>query len=184
MASKSKLRTRPPSGANRRGALLGAILVLLGLVFGLVGCGTVQEHRARQYSRDFTALPPSTQERLRRATIARGDGPRAVYIALGSPDHIVTPSLHRVTWVYWGTLPEGAGATNEAITTAASAGTLRFISRSELGLPAGQPRLELRVVFHGPRVAYWTLEPIEREAASTPRRIPMGQIPTQPRDRS
>jgi len=60
-------------------------LLLLGLAALLAGCGSTQEHRARQYSQAFAAMSPSQQDRVLEGVIATGDSRKAVYIALGPP---------------------------------------------------------------------------------------------------
>ncbi|GHB92897.1 hypothetical protein [Cerasicoccus arenae] len=51
----------------------------------LSGCGSTQEHRARQYSEAYGLLSTETQQRLLTGGIQQGDSRQAVYIALGPP---------------------------------------------------------------------------------------------------
>jgi len=51
----------------------------------LAGCGSTQEHRARQYSNAFGQLPKEQQARVLEGGISLGDSREAVYIALGPP---------------------------------------------------------------------------------------------------
>ncbi len=51
----------------------------------LAGCGSTQEHRARQYSTAFGQLSPEAQQRALSGGITQGDSREAVYIALGPP---------------------------------------------------------------------------------------------------
>ncbi|MGE9297030.1 MAG: hypothetical protein ACQKBV_12155, partial [Puniceicoccales bacterium] len=55
------------------------------LLVALAGCGSTQEHRARQYSHAFGQLPPAQQSRVLDGVIALGDSREAIYIALGPP---------------------------------------------------------------------------------------------------
>lgn len=63
--------------------MLTAAGLLLSLSF--VGCGSTSEHRARQYSTAFGALPDEAQQRALAGGITLGDSREAVYIALGPP---------------------------------------------------------------------------------------------------
>lgn len=54
-------------------------------ILTLAGCGSTQEHRARQYSTAFGKLDAPAQERALSGGIAIGDSREAVYIALGVP---------------------------------------------------------------------------------------------------
>lgn len=65
---------------STRLAILGALVACC-----LTGCGSTQEHRARQYSTAFGELPPEAQERALSGGISKGDSREAVYIALGPP---------------------------------------------------------------------------------------------------
>ncbi|WP_309398140.1 hypothetical protein [Cerasicoccus maritimus] len=59
--------------------------IIVGVVTMLAGCGSTQEHRARQYSEAYGRLSPAEQERALAGGISQGDSMQAVYIALGSP---------------------------------------------------------------------------------------------------
>jgi hypothetical protein len=72
------------------------------LVLALAGCNTF-EHRAREKSEVFNALPPDTQQRLQRGHISVGDTQDMVYIALGYPDEVrevTTPQGMQTAWIY------------------------------------------------------------------------------------
>lgn len=61
-------------------------LLTMGVLLALLaGCGSTQEHRARQYSTAFGGLSTEAQERALSGGITRGDSREAVYIALGPP---------------------------------------------------------------------------------------------------
>ena len=139
----------------------------------LVACGSVQEHRSRQFAKEFREYPTAVQQRLLDATIAPGDSTRAVYVALGSPIYQFRDPAGQLVWVYWGTAPESASAASVI-----DSPFLHFLSRSELRLPgAGEERQELRVTFKRFYVASWTLGPVELERARQFPRIPMGTYP-------
>lgn len=72
---------------RKRWTLLPSSAALLLLAAGLVsfGCGSTREHRARQYSQVFQAMPSENQARALKGEIALGDSRELVYIALGPP---------------------------------------------------------------------------------------------------
>lgn len=162
----SKRRTKPLKIASR------SALVLLG-AFTLSGCYAVQEHRARQFSADYAALPPTAQARVQSATIAPGDSPKAVYFALGTPNYVRATGDGEVEWIYWGLLLDDA--------THATPQTLRFASRSEIRIPqAGEKRTELRLRFVDQELAEWTTGPIDLSASGPHEPLRMGTFPRIP----
>lgn len=147
------------------------ILCSLALLSLLAACGTVQEHRARQFSSDWQALAPDEQSRLGSATIAVGDTSKHVYIALGSPNYTLPfdQATRTWTWVYWGIVPEDAPA-NDA--------TLRFLSRSELRLPRSSDRRQaLHLTFANARLVRWELAEIDVNQVQFERTVEMGRFP-------
>lgn len=147
-------------------ALTGiAILALLN------ACGTVQEHRARQFSADWNLLDAEAQSRIATATIQENDTNKAVYIALGSPNYTLPYdwSSRTWTWVYWGSAPDGSAPDDT---------TLRFLSRGEIRLPAPKSeRQALRVTFENQRVLHWELAQIDPEEARQSVAVEMGKFP-------
>lgn len=139
----------------------------------LSGCYSVQEHRARQFSTDYAALPPEVQNRVQAATIATGDSPKAVYFALGTPNYLHPLTESETEWVYWGLLLAENAEGNPP--------TLHFSSRGEIRLPrAGEERLELRVLFKDKIVQSWTLGPIDLKSARDGHPLKMGHFPSLP----
>lgn len=66
------------------------------------GCSTPSS-RIREKSSVFAALAPADQQRLRQGTVAVGDTPDMVYIALGEPSRrsqTTTAGGHRMEWRY------------------------------------------------------------------------------------
>ena len=55
------------------------------LVLFMLGCGSTQDHRARQYSKDFNLLSVDEKALVKRGYVRLGMSPQAVYIALGAP---------------------------------------------------------------------------------------------------
>ena len=76
------------------------------LSFILSGCDTTQEHRARQYSQAYNALPEDMQQRSISGQVQIGDTPQAVYIAMGTPQKIETikrpDGVYEDYWIYLG----------------------------------------------------------------------------------
>ena len=60
-------------------------MALLGVCLLWLGCGTTQDHRSRQYSRDFRELPEEQQTDVLLGRVRLGMSPEAVYVALGAP---------------------------------------------------------------------------------------------------
>lgn len=76
---------KAPTGYCPRFLAGGLLLAVCLLASGCLLTLSPPEHRARQYSTEFSAYPDDVQTRLRAATIAIGDDRTAVYIALGKP---------------------------------------------------------------------------------------------------
>jgi hypothetical protein len=62
-----------------------ALSLGLGLA-ALAGCASYPSDRIASHQADFNSWPPDVQIRLRAGTIAQGDTPEQVFIALGDPD--------------------------------------------------------------------------------------------------
>lgn len=76
--------------------------LLLGAVIALTGCNTTAS-RIKQKSEVFASLPAAEQERLRKGTVAIGDTPDMVYIAIGAPDRSIaktTAGARNMEWIY------------------------------------------------------------------------------------
>lgn len=76
--------------------------LILGSIAVLSGCSTTGS-RIRENSELFASLPDADQERLRAGTVAVGDSPEMVYIAIGAPSRRqekMTASGRSTTWVY------------------------------------------------------------------------------------
>ncbi|MDX2109556.1 MAG: hypothetical protein SFY80_04870 [Verrucomicrobiota bacterium] len=86
------------------------------LLLALAGCGSVQEHRIRQYSTIYATYDAPTQERIRLGVVQPGFTERMVYIALGTPKSIEETTPGEAVWTYYGypisvTLADGTNAT-------------------------------------------------------------------------
>ncbi|MEM7673242.1 MAG: hypothetical protein AAF212_07875 [Verrucomicrobiota bacterium] len=96
----------------------------------LIGCGTTQDHRRRQYSRGFQSLSRDEQSLASEGKVALGMPPLAVYIAMGAPlkngndmSMPVVPQQGMDRWHYRGTL-EKRNESHEP-------NWIRFLSRFE-----------------------------------------------------
>lgn len=133
------------------------------------GCGSVQDHRARQFSSHFSTLSASTQNRLLGAQIHIGDSSTSVYIALGTPQYTIDNSDESWQWIYWGVEADDAPG-NEEIPI--------FFSRAELRIPKpGEKRQALRLWFSDDKLSQWKLEPINLSEARKQKPIPLGTLP-------
>ncbi len=67
---------------------------------------TAQAKRIAEHQADYAALPADTQKQLAEGIISRGQNMKAVYVALGRPDLIVTtPDAKTITWTYRSYIP-------------------------------------------------------------------------------
>ena len=158
-------------------AKVGALVALMmGLALG--GCGTVQDHRARQLVRWAQHWDDATRARLGEAMIARGDSTAMVYVALGTPSWEMLPEGKSpgeptpLTWAYFGQMEE------EAVDR------VQFRSRNELRVPSpGGPTEVLEITFADGQVDAWRTRPTDADAdlgREPPGR--MGTIPQGVRD--
>ncbi|MDP0498954.1 MAG: hypothetical protein Q7P63_02535 [Verrucomicrobiota bacterium JB022] len=120
-----------------------SLLLLLGLALG--GCVHVQEHRARHLRDAYGSYDTAKQTRLLEATIARGDQPEAVYVALGPPT-VRFPRGEGEAWLYVGHAGESTGD------------TLTFGSRAANDW--GGDQQELIVLFRDEAAVDWLLQPL------------------------
>ena len=154
----------PPSRTCVSAVGLAAALILL------AACGTVQEHRARQFSSAFDMFSAEKRESVLHAGIKEGWGPVAVYIALGTPEHAERVDDRTVQWIYWGYRYEPA----EIIVPPRPV----FHTRSEPGpAPRNRPIEQMIITFVDDAVAEWTFAPIQREDLRQKRDTPFGRIP-------
>ncbi len=78
------------------------VLLLLAVTAVLAGCSTTAS-RIREKPEVFAALPAEDQARLRQGTVAIGDTPDMVYIAIGTPTRRQdkqVPAGRETTWIY------------------------------------------------------------------------------------
>lgn len=144
--------------------------VVLPATLWLAACGTVQEHRARQFSAEFAGLPTKTQERVLQAGIETGWSPVAVYIALGTPEHAQRIDDRTVRWIYWGHRREPVEITVPPLPV--------FHTRSEPGpAPRDRPVEQMIITFVDDAVSAWRFAPIRREDLQHMRETPFGLIP-------
>jgi hypothetical protein len=74
---------------------------LCGLLTTL-GCDTF-DRRSHEKAAAFAALPPASQEKLKKGVIEIGDSPDMVYIAMGTPDERRDSTKvggREMTWIY------------------------------------------------------------------------------------
>ncbi|MCC5807348.1 MAG: hypothetical protein JJU00_13575 [Opitutales bacterium] len=136
----------------------------------LAACGTVQEHRARQFATAFEEFPAAKQETVLHAGIEEGWSPVAVYIALGTPEHAERLDDRTVQWIYWGYRHEPVEITVPPRPV--------FHTRSETGpAPRGRPVEQMIITFRDDAVTEWTFAPVRREHLHQKRDTPFGRIP-------
>ncbi len=153
---------RPP-----RARLSAAVIAA---AFILAGCGTVQEHRARQFAPAFAEFSTEKREAVLHGGIEEGWSPVAVYIALGTPEHAERVDDRTVRWIYWGYRHEPVEITVPPRPA--------FHTRSEPGpAPRGRPVEQMIVTFRDDAVTEWTFAPVRREDLHQKRDAPFGQIP-------
>jgi hypothetical protein len=76
--------------------------LLLVALLGLAGCNTTSS-RIKQKPEVFASLPPADQERLRKGSVAIGDTPDMVFIAIGAPTRRIertSAGTRKMEWVY------------------------------------------------------------------------------------
>lgn len=155
---------------------LAGIVAICGALLCLIACGTVQSHRARQFADHFASLDAATRARVESATIALGDAPTTVYIALGTPSYFVAGNNEgEAIWVYWGRRwPDAEGQPSMP-------DQVRFATRSELHAPAsGKPRVALRIHFEHSNVAAMDFTPITLSEPGASPPLEMGEHPPLP----
>lgn len=144
-------------------AALGVCVLLL-----LAGCGTVQEHRARQFQTPFATLPPAIQAAALGGGLEKGWDEVAVYVSLGTPEFAIRMDERTVLWAYWGVRPSAEEA---------EAGRV-FLSRSEFRRRrGGEPFKQLSIFFVDGRVDTWSFSELSREDLFRQRGTPFGRIP-------
>ena len=62
-----------------------SISLLCAICFWVIGCGTTQDHRSRQYSRVFRNFSAQDQVDVLQGRVRLEMAPEAVYVALGAP---------------------------------------------------------------------------------------------------
>ncbi|MCC5838594.1 MAG: hypothetical protein JJT96_00605 [Opitutales bacterium] len=135
----------------------------------LAGCGTVQEHRARQFPTPFASLPPAVQVAALGGGLEEGWDEVAVYVSLGTPEFATRMDERTVLWAYWGVRPSQVDA--------GEAGRV-FLSRSEFRRRrGGEPFEQLSIFFVDGRVDSWSFSDLSREDLSRQRGTPFGRIP-------
>lgn len=153
---------------TRRSGTLACLLAAL-----LVGCGTVQEHRARHRGDAFARLSPEIRQRVLRGELHIGDAPEAAYIALGTPQYTTSDQSGRWVWVYWGTRD-----TRSAPGATATKAVPLFHTRADLRLPRpGEKREELRLFFNDKKLEEWKLGEIRIEEAAGKSALQLGTVP-------
>ena len=117
-------------------------MAILGMLW-LVGCGTVQDHRARQQATVFQEWPQETQARVLAGEIAVGDSPLMVYVALGSPQLRREGGNGEQEWIYWGIPQEITADQNDSI---------RFISHADTRFHRSRDLRALHLSFQHDRL--------------------------------
>ncbi|MCC5835160.1 MAG: hypothetical protein JJU20_10535 [Opitutales bacterium] len=140
----------------------------------LCGCGTVQEHRARQYSVDFATERADFKAEAVAGELLLGMRPVSVYVALGTPEHAVRVDEDGFWWLYFGhSAPQDSSAAEDPERLQP-----RFLSRSELRMPArGEERERLKVWFEDDRLVRWERRPLRSEDLRLQRESQYGRIP-------
>jgi hypothetical protein len=146
------------------------------LLLFLAGCGSVQEHRARQHSRAFAELPPAHQQVARAGDIQRGMNPVAVYVSLGTPEHAERLDESTVRWIYFGRLRQREQtAPGNAQSSEILSG---FATRADPGIPRrGDQALLLEVFFIDDQLQSWNHRPLESEDLRYQREEDYGRMP-------
>lgn len=146
----------------------------------LLGCGTVQEHRARQYSVDFAKESQERRQQAVAGEVLAGMRPVSVYVALGTPEHAEREDENIFWWIYFGYSEGESGVTAEARDGGDEPLRLtpRFFSRSELRIPSrGEERQLLQLWFEDDRLIRWHRRPLRTDDLRLQRESQYGRIP-------
>lgn len=145
------------------------------MLLAVVGCGTVQEHRARQYAQAFEREDTQLQEQALEGELVRGMRPVSVYVALGTPEAAERMDGAGVSWYYFGRqLPEDEAAGPER----EEALWPPFQSRSEPRIPRmGEERQLLELRFRGRQLLSWEIRPLEPDDLQLKRDTDYGRMP-------
>lgn len=128
----------------------------------------MQDHRARQYDREFGHLPEPQRQMARMGELQKGMPPVAVYVALGTPDDYESDNGQGVSWWYLGS---GGGESDDLAA---------FQPRTSTALRgAGVPSV-LRVRFDKGVVTHWELRPQTPVDLRRLREDDFGRMPTLP----
>lgn len=124
-------------------ALVGCLLVC----GALAGCGSVQQHRARQWQREFHQFPKEGQARLLTGHFRKGDSSLALYIALGQPRAIVNRFNGDCDWIYWGLADQPVGPDGPS-----------FRSLAAMVFPSHASLRQLTVTVVDGHIQAWSIE--------------------------
>lgn len=127
----------------------------LALLLLFTACGTVQEHRIRQYSRDYATLPQTIQDRVRDGIIQTGDTPLIVYLALGYAKTEETLASGDIVWTYWAELEPRPDLPAEP--------RLRFYTQNEMRFPSLSNLHKVSLTFRDGKLISYQTQPA-REA--------------------
>lgn len=118
-------------------------------------CGTVQDHRIRQYSRDYAKLPEAAQIRVKEGIIQIGDTPLMVYLALGYAKTEMTTESGELVWTYWAELEPRPDLPQDP--------KFRFYTQNEMRFPALSELYKLTLTFNSGKLTDFKTQPA-REA--------------------
>lgn len=130
------------------------LLLWLSLIL-FSACGTVQDHRIRQYSRDYAKLPEAAQIRVKEGIIQIGDTPLMVYLALGYAKTEMTTESGELVWTYWAELEPRPDLPHDP--------RFRFYTQNEMRFPALSKLYKLTLTFNSGKLTDFKTEP-SREA--------------------
>lgn len=151
------------------------ILCLLACA-SLAGCGTVQEHRARQYSVDFAKEQADMRQEAVAGEVLVGMRPVSVYVALGTPEHAEREGEDVFWWVYFG-YSDSSVKQNDSDREGCRLNP-RFLSRSELRIPSrGEERQVLQLWFESDRLVRWQRRALQTDDLRLQRDSEYGRIP-------
>lgn len=146
------------------------------LLLFLAGCGSVQEHRARQHSRAFALLDSTEQQVARSGDVQKGMSPVAVYVALGTPEHAVRLDENTVRWIYFGRFR--AGNSDDRTWSPSDQRLTGFATRAAPGIPRrGEQAMLLEVFFVDDQLQRWNHRPLESEDLRYQREEDYGRMP-------